>query len=241
MKHYICNGKIIRLRGIYLIMKREKFVPLGEYLEFQSNIMEERSQQFLDEMKKRRSIRNFSNRSFPRKIIENCVMTASTAPNGANRQPWQFVIVSKVTVKKEIRREAEKREREFYQSILTKDWVKDLEPLGTNASKPFLENAPYLIVIFAQRYSWSKNREKQPNYYVSESVGISTGILITAIHHAGLACLTYTPPKIGFLNQILNRPTNERPFMILVVGYPSKNIMIPMISKKKIAEITQFI
>jgi len=223
------------------MMKRENHIPLEEYPGFQANIMEECSQQFLDEMKKRRSIRDFSNRSFPRKIIENFVMTASTAPNGANRQPWQFVIVSNAEVKKEIRREAEKREREFYQSISTKDWVKDLEPLGTNASKPFLENAPYLIVIFSQRYSWSKNGEKQPNYYVPESVGISTGILITAIHHAGLACLTYTPPKIGFLNQILNRPINERPFMMLVVGYPSKNITVPMISKKKFDEIAQFI
>jgi len=222
-------------------MKRENLILIGEYQGFQANNMEERSQQFLDEMKKRRSIRHFSNRFFPRKIIENCVMTASTAPNGANKQPWQFVIVSNAEVKKEIRREAEKREREFYQGMSTKEWVKDLEPLGTNANKPFLENAPYLVVVFAQRYSWSENGEKKPNYYVPESVGISTGILITAIHHAGLACLTYTPPKIGFLNQILNRPANERPFMILVVGYPSENIMIPMISKKKFSEIAQFI
>jgi len=223
------------------MMNREKLFPLRGYVKFQANIIEERSQQFLAEMKKRRSIRHFSNRSFPMKIIENCVMTASTAPSGANRQPWQFVIVSKATLKKKIRQEAEKREREFYQSIATKDWVKDLEPLGTNASKPFLENAPYLIVVFAERYSWSENGEKLLNYYVPESVGIATGILITAIHHAGLACLTYTPPKIGFLNQILNRPANERPFMILVVGCPSKDIMLPPISKKKLPEIVQFL
>ncbi len=221
-------------------MKKDKFIPLEGYLEFSLDEMKERSQKFLSEMRKRRSVRQFSNRSFPKKIIENCLMAASSAPSGANRQPWQFVVVSKAAVKKEIRREAEKREQEFYQNLSTKNWVKDLEPLGTDVSKPFLEEAPYLIAIFAQRYTWSENGEKQLNYYVPESVGIATGMLITAIHNVGLACLTYTPPKIGFINQILHRPSNERPFMILVVGFPVKNVLVPKITRKNLSEIVQF-
>ena len=222
-------------------MKKEKFIPLEGYLEFSLDEMKERSKKFLSEMKKRRSIREFSQRSFPRKIIENCLLSASSAPSGVNRQPWQFVVVSDSTVKKEIRREAEKREQEFYQNLSTKKWVKELEPLGTDASKPFLEEAPYLIAVFAQRYIWSENGEKHMNYYVPESVGIATGMLITAIHNAGLACLTYTPPKIGFINQILHRPSNERPFMILVVGFPAKNVLVPKITRKNLSEIVQFI
>ena len=214
-------------------MKKEESFSLKE--------MMIHSRQFLSEMEKRRSIREFSSQSFPRKVIENCLLVASSAPSGANRQPWKFVVVSNPVIKKEIRREAEKREQRFYQDISTKNWVKDLELLGTNASKPFLEVAPYLIVIFAERYSWSENKVKQMNYYVPESVGIATGMLITAIHHTGLACLTYTPPRIGFLNQLLNRPSNERPFIILVVGFPSEKAMVPKISKKALSEIAQFI
>ena len=183
-------------------MKKEEFFSLQTYQTFSLKEMMIHSRQFLSEMEKRRSIREFSSQSFPRKVIENCLLVASSAPSGANRQPWKFVVVSNPVIKKEIRREAEKREQRFYQDISTKNWVKDLELLGTNASKPFLEVAPYLIVIFAERYSWSENKVKQMNYYVPESVGIATGMLITAIHHTGLACLTYTPPRIGFFKPV---------------------------------------
>lgn len=221
-------------------MIRKRYFPLLGYRKLSFDEMKERSLVFYSEMKKRKSIRQFSTFIFPREVIENCILAASTAPSGANRQPWKFIVVSDPQLKKVIRLEAEKREREFYQDEATKNWVKDLKNLGTNADKPFLVEAPYLIVIFAQRYSWTDKGEKIAHYYVPESVGIATGILITAIHLAGLACLTYTPPKIGFLNNVLHRPSNERPLMILVVGFPSENSRVPEISKKTLSEMVQF-
>jgi len=167
--------------------------------------------------------------------------TAATAPSGANLQPWSFVVVTDPAVKWQIRKEAEKTEREFYSKSATRKWVEDLKLLGTNEYKPFLEVAPYLIVIFAQRYGLLPDGSKKSHYYVNESVGIATGMLIAAVHHAGLVCLTYTPSKMDFLNQILSRPSNERPFLLLVVGYPAKNTIIPKIPKKLLKDFTKFL
>jgi nitroreductase len=174
-------------------------------------------------------------------IIENCIRAAGTAPSGANMQPWSFIVVSDPEVKRQIHKEAEKAERKFYNRKTNLKWVEDLKPLGTNENKPFLEIAPYLIVIFAQRYGLLPNGSKRSHYYVNESVGISTGILLSALHHAGLTCLTYTPSKMGFLNNILSRPSNERPFLIIVVGYPDKDAVIPKIVKKLPKDIIKFV
>jgi nitroreductase len=208
--------------------------------EYSTVEMEKRSEEFYLEMKKRRSVRQFSDRPVPRKVIENCIRTAGTAPSGANMQPWTFVVVKNPQIKKQIRQEAEKAEREFYSKKSSK-WVEDLGPLGTNENKPFLEAAPYLIVIFAQRYSFFPDGTKRNHYYVKESVGISTGLLISALHHAGLTCLTYTPSKMDFLNRALSRPSNEKPFLIIVAGYPGRDVMIPKIEKKSLKEIVKFV
>jgi nitroreductase len=222
-------------------MPEKNFRPLKEYREYPSKEMNIRANEFYNEMKRRRSIRQFSNRHVNRDIIENCIRTASTAPSGANIQPWHFVIVSDPAVKEKIHLSAEIVEKEFYSSSSTKNWVRDLEHLGTNEYKPFLLTAPYLIVIFAQRHGLKLSGEQKKHYYVSESVGIATGMLITAIHHAGLASLTYTPGKMGFLNKILSRPTSEKPYMILVVGYPEKETLVPDINKKSLDEIATFV
>jgi len=203
--------------------------------------MKQRSYEFYKAMEKRRSVRNFSDRPVDRTIIENCLRAAATAPSGANMQPWYFVIVSDPAVKRKIREASEKVEQAFYSQNGTRKWVKELKPLGTGPEKPFLETAPYLIVVFSRYYSLLPDGGKRKHYYVIESVGIATGILITAIHHSGLACLTYTPARMGFLNRILSRPKNERPFLILVVGYPSADAVVPDITKKPFNEVAVFI
>ena len=222
-------------------MPDNKFRPYKEYREYSLKEMNRRANEFFLEMKRRRSIRQFSDRLVKREIIEHCIRAASTAPSGANLQPWHFVVVSDPVIKQRIHRSAELAEREFYKNKSTKEWVKDLEPLGTDAHKPFLLTAPYLIVIFAQRYRLTPSGDQKKHYYVSESVGIATGMLITAIHHAGLASLTYTPSKMGFLNTILARPVNEKPYMILVVGYPGEKTLIPELNKKTLEEVATFV
>jgi iodotyrosine deiodinase len=222
-------------------MQKTGFYSLSNDDEYPLREMEKRSEEFYLEMKKRRTVRQFSDRPVPRRIIENCIRAAGTAPSGANRQPWSFVVVSDSEVKRQIRKEAEKAEGEFYHKKTNLKWVEELKPLGTNEHKPFLEIAPYLIVIFAQRYGLLADGSKRSHYYVNESVGISTGILLSALHHAGLACLTYTPSKMGFLNHLLSRPSNERPFLIMVVGYPDKEAVIPKIGKKSPKEIIKFV
>ena len=186
-------------------------------------------------------MREFSERPVPREIIEDCIMAAGTAPNGANMQPWHFVVIEDENVKKKIRAAAEEEEKEFYEKRASEEWLKALAPLGTDEKKPFLEEAPYLIAIFAEKYGLTKNGDKVLNYYVKESVGIATGMLITAIHHAGLASLTHTPSPMGFLNDILERPSNETPFLLLVVGYPKEEVKVPDITKKPLEEIATFI
>ena len=216
------------------------FIPLKEYQEYSKEEMINRSKTFYSLVKRRRTVREFSDRKVPLKVIKNCIKAASTAPSGANMQPWQFVVVSDPKIKKEIRILAEKEEREFYKRRAPKEWLNALEPLGTNENKPFLETAPYLIVVFSKNYE-VKGKHKIKTYYPQESTGIACGILITAIHNAGLVSLTHTPSPMRFLNKILNRPPNERPFLILVVGYPAKGVKVPRITKKSLKEIAVFI
>ena len=202
--------------------------------------MLERSKLFLSEISTRRTVREFSNKTFPIEIIENCIKSAGTAPSGANKQPWSFTIVENKEVKAKIRIAAEKEEKEFYGHRATKEWLEDLNQFGTNWQKPFLETAPYLIAIFAKVYGLDEKGKRVKHYYVNESVGIATGLLISAIHHSGLASLTHTPSPMRFLNQILERPERERPFLLLVVGYPAADARVPDIQRKSLPEISTY-
>jgi iodotyrosine deiodinase len=217
------------------------FLPLTNWHEFQPDEMLRRAAEFRQQMQRRRTVRYFSDREVPREIIEDCLLAAGTAPSGANLQPWHFVVVSDPAIKQRIRVEAEKEEREFYTRKAPQEWLDALAPLGTDANKPFLETAPYLVVIFSQSYGVLADGRKVKNYYVQESVGIATGMLITAVHNAGLVSLTHTPSPMGFLNEILGRPANEKPFLILVVGYPAENAVVPDIGKKPLEEIATFL
>ncbi len=222
-------------------MTEATFVPLPQYREYPVEEMRRRAAEFYDEARRRRTVRDFSERSVPRTIIEDCLRAAGTAPSGANMQPWHFVVVSDPAVKRTIREGAEEEERVFYRERAPKEWLEALRPLGTDEHKPFLETAPYLIVVFGQTYGVTRDGRKMKNYYVQESVGIATGILITAIHRAGLASLTHTPSPMGFLNKTLARPANERPFLILVVGYPADGARVPVIGKKPLEAIATFV
>ncbi|MDX1671281.1 MAG: nitroreductase family protein [Balneolaceae bacterium] len=222
-------------------MSKYRFIPYDAYQEYPVDEMKKRARRFYEEIKRRRTVRDFSDRDVPREIIEDCIRAAGTAPNGANMQPWHFVVVSDPELKKQIRDAAEEEEREFYERRATDEWLEALEPLGTDEHKPFLERAPYLIAIFSQSYSFNEEGEKVRNYYVKESVGIATGMLITALHTAGLATLTHTPSPMGFLNELLGRPDHERPFLILVAGYPVEDAEVPDIDKKPLDEITTFV
>ena len=222
-------------------MTKSNFIPYSTYQEYPLEEMRERAQTFREEMQRRRTIRTFSTRPVPREIIEECLRAAGTAPNGDNMQPWHFVVVSDPDAKKQIRDGAEKEEREFYERRASEEWLEALAPLGTDWHKPFLEEAPYLIVIFGLRNTILSDGTKRKNYYVTESVGIATGMLITALHHAGLASLTHTPSPMAFLNKILKRSANERPFLVLVIGYPAEGTRVPDISKKSLDEIATFI
>lgn len=222
-------------------MREAIFVPLESYKELPQDEMKQKASEFYELVKRRRTVREFSSRPVPKEVIEKCLLAAGTAPNGANKQPWHFVAVSDPEVKKTIRIEAEKEEHEFYNRRAPEDWLDDLRPLGTDENKPFLEEAPYLIGIFAQSYNLDDEGEKEKHYYVKESVGIATGILITALHNAGLATLTHTPSPMGFLNEIMGRPSHEKPFLLLVVGYPADGVKVPDITKKSLDEISTFI
>jgi len=200
--------------------------------------MVERARAFRDEMRRRRTVRHFSAEPVPDAVIGACLEAAATAPNGANMQPWHFVIVRDPAVKSRIRMAAEKEEAEFYEHRAPPQWLAALARLGTDAHKPFIEQAPVLIVIFAESYGMSEDGTRIKNYYVTESVGIATGILITGLHRSGLVTLTHTPSPMGFLNEILERPSNERPFLMLVVGYPEEGAVVPDITKKSLGEIS---
>lgn len=222
-------------------MSRTEFIPLPDYRYYPEEEMQSRAADFYADVRRRRTVRRFSNREVPRDIIENCLLAAGTAPNGANQQPWHFVVVQDAETKRQIRRAAEAEEEAFYEWRAPEEWLQALEPFATDQHKPFLEEAPYLIVIFAQSYGHDEAGERVKHYYVQESVGIATGILITALHHAGLATLTHTPSPMGFLNELLERPANERPFLILVAGLPADDVLVPRITKKPLDEIASFV
>jgi nitroreductase len=222
-------------------MTAGQFHPYATYQEYPVAEMQRRAEAFYAEIRRRRSVRAFSDRPVPRAIIAACIAAAGTAPNGANLQPWHFVAVSDPAVKQQIRTAAEEEERAFYQGRAPQDWLETLAPLGTDEHKPFLEIAPWLIAIFAQPYGLAGDGRKVKHYYVTESVGIATGFLIAALHHAGLATLTHTPSPMGFLNTILARPEHERPFLLLVVGYPADDVQVPAITKKTLDEIATYV
>jgi nitroreductase len=216
-------------------------VPLTGYVELPPERMLEEAELFLARMRRRRTVRDFSDRPVSRAVIERCLLAAGTAPNGANRQPWRFVAVGAPEIKRKIREAAEEEERAFYGGRAPKDWLEAFAALGTDEHKPFLERAPWLVVIFAESWEAAPDGQHVKNYYVNESVGIATGILITALHHAGLATLTHTPSPMKFLNEVLGRPDNERPFLVLVVGYPAAGATVPDIRKKPLEEIALFL
>lgn len=221
-------------------MPSPQFLPLASFEEYSIDEMLKRAAAFREMMQRRRTVRYFSNRPVPREIIADCLLAAGSAPSGANMQPWHFVVVSDAEVKRRIRAAAEKEEQEFYHGRAPQEWLEALAPLGTDEHKPYLESAPYLIAIFAQSFGALADGRKVKNYYVTESVGIATGMLITAIHHAGLVSLTHTPSPMGFLNDILGRPQNERAYLILVVGYPAPEAVVPVISKKALQDFVTF-
>ena len=212
-----------------------------DFEEYSESKMRSRSESFLNEIVTRRTIREFSDRIVPIDIINNCIKTAASAPSGANKQPWQFVIVRDSGIKTKIREAAEKEEKEFYGHRATKEWLEDLNQFGTDWHKPFLEIAPYLIVIFRKIYDLEDDGTQRKNYYVNESVGIASGFLLAALHHAGLATLTHTPSPMNFLGEILNRPKNEKAFLLIPVGYPAKDAEVPDISKKPFSEISKIV
>ena len=212
-----------------------------DFEEYSESKMRSRSESFLNEIITRRTIREFSDRIVPIDIINNCIKTAASAPSGANKQPWQFVVVKDSGIKAKIREAAEKEEKEFYGHRATKEWLEDLNQFGTDWHKPFLEIAPYLIVIFRKIYDLEDDGTQRKNYYVNESVGIASGFLLAALHHAGLITLTHTPSPMNFLGEILNRPKNEKAFLLIPVGYPAKDAEVPDISKKPFNEISKIV
>jgi len=216
-------------------------ILLESYREYPVDEMRDRVEAFYTDIARRRTVREFSDRAVPQDIIETALKAAGTAPSGANLQPWHFVVVSSAETKKKIRDAAEIEEREFYEHRASPEWLAALEPLGTDSSKPFLETAPYLIAVFLQKYGYLQDGRKVKHYYPVESTGLATGMLITALHQAGLATLTHTPSPMKFLNEILGRPSSERPFLLLVVGYPADDARVPDIKRKELAEFATFI
>lgn len=218
---------------------KEGFIPFSG-LSYSAQESLARSKDFYNYMNLRRSVRDFSDKPVSKELIEHIIMTASSAPSGAHKQPWTFAAISNQELKKQIRAAAEEEERISYSGRMSEQWLKDLAPLGTDANKPFLEIAPWLIVAFKKSYSLSEEGEKHKNYYVNESVGLACGFLIAAIHHAGLITLTHTPSPMGFLSRILSRPENEKPFLLLPVGYPAEGAMIPDLERRPLEEVSVF-
>lgn len=217
---------------------KEGFVPY-EPLNFSENQMKQRVKDFFQFMDKRRSLRVFSDRPVPKDVIENVIRTASTAPSGAHMQPWTFCAVSSAEIKSQIREAAEKEEYENYNGRMSERWLKDLEPFGTDHIKPFLEIAPWLIIVMKRSYELVDG-EKKNNYYATESVGLATGFLLAAIHNAGLVALTHTPSPMNFISKVLGRPENEKPFLLIPVGYPAANAQVPQLSRKGLDDVAVF-
>ncbi len=212
----------------FVMYSRETYPP---------NDMLERTRSFAKWMDSRRTCRDFSDKPIPKEVIDNIVLTASTAPSGAHKQPWTFCIVSDPILKRQIREAAEKEEQESYNGRMPDEWLKDLAPIGTDWQKPFLEKAPCLIIVFKRSYEFENNGHKHQNYYVTESVGIACGFLLASIHNAGLVALTHTPSPMNFLSKILNRPENEKPFLLVPVGYPADECWVPDLKRKELDEV----
>ena len=212
-----------------------------DFTEYPPEEMLRKSQKFYNEIKQRRSVREFSDRAIPAEVIKNAVLAAGSAPSGANQQPWKFIVVSNPEIKRQIRQAAEEVEHKLYTKVAPDDWLNALAPLATDASKPFLETAPCLIVISAKKYALDQQGNKQKVYYSPESVGIATGILLTALHMSGLATLTYTPSPMNFLSRILERPDNERPYMVIVTGFPAENATVQVLEKYPLEHIAELI
>jgi len=219
-------------------MKNSSFIPYNRpFIDQQTMLKKAETHHQL--MEQRRSLRDFSDKVIDKSIIEKLILAASTAPSGAHKQPWTFCAVSNPTIKKEIRRAAEEEEYENYHGRMSEDWLEDLQPFGTDWHKEFLEIAPWLIIVFKKVYDL-KDGEKSKNYYVNESVGLATGFLLSAIHEAGLVALTHTPSPMNFLIKILNRPINEKPFLLIPVGYPADNAQVPDLTRKPLEEVSIF-
>ncbi len=226
-------------------MEKRKFINgypfvLYDVEQVDSKTMEERTRHFYHRMNSRRSCRDFSDEPVSKEVIENIIRTASTAPSGAHKQPWTFCVVSNKAIKKQIRIEAEQEEKESYNGRLPPDWLADLLPLQTNWEKPFLETAPYLIIVFKKSYEQDIAGNKRNTYYAVESCGIACGFLLAAIHNAGLVALTHTPSPMNFLSKVLDRPENEKPFLLIPVGYPAKECWVPDLARKDIKEVSLF-
>ncbi|MDH3588160.1 MAG: nitroreductase family protein [Gammaproteobacteria bacterium] len=212
-------------------MSEPRFIPLPGFVEYTIEEMQQRARRYCVEISRRRTVRDFSDRPIPPGVIEDCLRAAVSAPSGANMQPWHFCVIEDADIKRRIRVAAEEEERHFYQHRASPEWLAALAPLGTDSDKPFLEVAPCLIAVFVQRWGYLPDGRKVKHYYPTESVGLACGLLIAGLHHAGLATLTHTPSPMGFLNQILKRPKNERPFLLLVTGYPAKDAKVPDIER----------
>ena len=220
--------------------KSDPFIPLAFSVQ-EERVMEASAALFYQQMSKRRSVRDFSDQPIPRSVLEHAILTAGSAPSGANMQPWHFVVVQDPALKRQIRDAAEIEERELYDNRASDEWLQALAPLGTDPNKPFLERAPALIAVFLKKVTIDEAGVKHKNYYPSESAGIATGMLITALHQAGLGTLTHTPSPMKFLTKILDRPSHERPFLLLVVGYPAAGALVPDIERLPFGEIATFI
>ena len=221
-------------------MTQSRFVPAPKMDNRSDEELWRRAREFYEAMQRRRTFRDYSDRPVPREVIGYCIRAAGTAPSGANLQPWHFVAVSDPAIKHEIRIAAEKEEREFYEHRAPKAWLEALAPIGTDSNKPFLETAPWLIAVFAQPFRILPDGSRSPTYYAIESVGIATGMLVTAVDSCGLVALTHTPSPMGFLNKILGRPSHEKPFVLLVVGHPADDALVPDIARKPLNEISSF-
>ena len=222
-------------------MDTPRFTPLSGFRRYPEDEMLRRAADFAASLRRRRTIRQFTDQPVPRAVIDACLDAAASAPSGANMQPWHFVVVSSLAVKKQIRAAAEKEERAFYGGRAPEEWLVALAPLGTDDVKPYLETAPYLIVVFAQPYCVKPDGRQSKHYYAAESVGIATGVLVTALHEAGLASLIHTPSPMGFLTELLQRPVHERPFVIVVAGYPADDARVPEITKKPLTDIISYL
>lgn len=218
-----------------------RFVPLPSHRAYADGTMLERAVSLRDELARRRTVRHFATRAVDPRVIEACVLAAGTAPSGANLQPWRFVVITSPDAKHRIREAAEVEEREFYQRRAPQEWKDALAPLGTDHVKPFLDEAPVLIAIFERKHSRLPDGRRVTSYYVTQSVGIATGLLIAAVHHAGLVSLTHTPSPMGFLNEICGVDADHRPFLLLVVGHPADGAQVPDIRRKPLSEIASFV